>query len=148
MNKISFLTVAVVALALLNAALVFGFFTRRIAPLPDPGPRDIVIRRLRFDADQTKAYDGLIERHRADIRQKESEMTSARQAIYSLLKSGDFSKKDSLTAEVGRLQIAIENIHLDHFKDIKKICRTEQAAYFDALAGDLAGYFTPPPPKK
>jgi periplasmic protein CpxP/Spy len=140
MSKTRFLTLAVVALVALNVAvLAFLLVGRR--PHRPPIVREIIVEHLHFDAQQVANYDRLIEKHRAEIDQKDTELVAARQAIYQLLKAEDFVKKDSLIAEVGRLQMAVEQIHFAHFQDIKKLCRPEQRANFDALVDNLAAYF-------
>lgn len=139
MNKTRFLTLAVAALVLLNIGMAAFFLSGK---MPPDGPRKIIIERLRFDEKQVADYEKIIQKHRADIRQKEAEMMAARQAIYNQLLGEDFSKKDSLVAQVGQLQTAVEQIHFAHFQDIKSLCRAEQKADFDALVGDLATYFS------
>lgn len=143
MNKTRFLWVAIVALLLLNIVTLF-----RLKPPPPPeGPRKIIIERLHFNQPQVAAYDQLIERHRADIQQKDEAIAAARQAIYSLLPGDDFSKKDSLIAEVGRLQAEVEHLHFAHFQDIKKLCRQDQLEDFAKLAAELEQLFNRPKPK-
>lgn len=144
MNKTRFLIAAVLALMALNAVLLAALWRRPGRPALNEGPRTIIIGLLHFDAAQTVDYDRLVEKHRADIRQKDREMAQARQAMYRLLPGDDFSKKDSLIAEVGRLQTQIEHIHFAHFQDIKKLCRAEQLADFQTLTADLEHLFGKP----
>jgi hypothetical protein len=140
MSKTKFLTGAVIILVLLNGATMFTLW-KHTAQLPPDGPRKIIIERLHFDKEQVAAYDKLVEKHRADIRQKDSEMAAARQATYHQLQGDDFSKKDSLLAQVGRLQTEVEQIHLAHFQDIKKLCRAAQLEDFNQLTADLERLF-------
>jgi hypothetical protein len=148
MSKTKFLTGAVVILVLLNGAML-SMLWKRPAPPHLKGPRNIIIERLHFDKEQVAAYDKLVEKHRADIRQKDSEMAAARQAIYHQLQEDDFSEKDSLLAQVGRLQMEVEEIHLAHFQDIKGLCREEQVEDFRKLSTDLGRLFgKPKQPKK
>jgi hypothetical protein len=142
MNKTRFLTLAVIGLVLLNIGMVAFLLSGKMPPHKGEGPRKIIIERLRFDQKQVADYEKLIQKHRDDIRQKESELMAARQAIYNQLLGEDLSKKDSLTAQVGHLQTAVEQIHFAHFQDIKNLCRPDQKADFDALVGDLAQYFS------
>lgn len=142
MNKTRFLTGAVVVLALLNIMALVALCSKPAHPAHNPeGPRKTIIARLRFDKQQIADYDILVEKHRADISQKDSAMTAVRKAIYHQLQSGDFSKKDSLIVQVGRLQSEIELIHLSHFQDIKNLCRAEQLEDFNKLAEDLFRLF-------
>jgi periplasmic protein CpxP/Spy len=141
MNKTRFLTLAVVGLIALNIGMIAFFLSKKMQPHRGDGPRKIIVERLHFDQKQVGEYEKLIQKHRADIRQKEAELVAARQAIYNQLLDEDYSKNDSLTAQVGRLQTAVEQIHFAHFRDIKSLCRPDQIKDFDALVGDLAAYF-------
>lgn len=140
MNKTRFLVAAVVVLALLNIFSLLGHWRRPHGE----GPRKIIIKRLHFDREQTAAYEALIEKHRADIRQNDQALAEARQAMYACLNSDDLSAKDSLLAAIGRQQMAIEQSHFAHFQDIKKLCRPEQMADFTLLVGDLEKLFNKP----
>lgn len=107
------------------------------------GPKRVIIERLRFDAQQVAAYEKLILQHQQEVSAKTKEMGAARKALFELLKSDDFSKKDSLTTVVGEVQRQIETIHFQHFRDIKKLCKGEQMQAFKDLTSDLANYFSP-----
>lgn len=141
MNKTRFLTIAVVALTLLNIVALAALWKHNNPPPLQEGPRKIIIKRLHFDPGQVAAYDLLVEKHRADIRRKDREMAETRQAIYRQLQQDDFSKKDSLFSGIAHLQVSIEQTHLAHFQDIKKLCRPEQVADFNTLANELAEFF-------
>ncbi|MCC7246795.1 MAG: periplasmic heavy metal sensor [Saprospiraceae bacterium] len=141
MNKVRFLTWAVIALGLLNIALIAGFLLRKHPPRPDEGPRERIIKRLQFDESQAKAYNDLINGHRQAIRQKDDEIAAARQELYALLATNDTSARDSLIARVSALQAQVENIHFNHFNDIKQLCKPDQIANFNALAGELETLF-------
>ena len=138
MNKTRFLKFAVTALVLLNIGSTAFFLMRK--PPPN-GPKKIIIDRLHFDANQVADYEKLIKKHRTEIIQKDAELSAARQAIYQQLLMEDFSKKDSLIAQVGQLQEAVEQIHFAHFLELKNLCRADQQADFGALVSDLARYF-------
>lgn len=143
MNKTKFLGIAVVALLALNIGTI-AFFTLKNPPRHmEAGPRNIIVERLHFDAEQEAAYDALIAKHRLDIRAKNQEIAAAKTALYTLLQSGDFSKKDSLITAIGQLQQQVENIHFQHFGDIKNLCKGEQIQAFNEMTADLAGYFSP-----
>ena len=127
MNKTRFLTILVGLLALLNTLSLVALWKRPTPPHHE-GPRQTIIERLQLDAAQVEAYDILIEKHRADIRQKDAEMADARQALYHQLQGNDWSKNDSLLAEIGRLQIAVEQIHLAHFQNITYLYNNSQVS--------------------
>jgi periplasmic protein CpxP/Spy len=104
----------------------------------------MIIERFNFNEKQRADFEILIKKHRVAIVQKDTELAVARQANYRQLLADGLSKKDSLAAEVGRLQTAVEQIHFAHFQEIKNLCRAEQKADFDALVGDLTNYFPGP----
>ena len=140
MNKTSFLKWVVAALVLLNLGTLSILFTQRRPPHRE-GPRKAIIARLHFDAAQVEAYDKMVEAHRSGIHQKQQEIFEAKAALYGLLASTDFSKKDSLVEGVGHLQEEIELVHFAHFQEIKSLCRDTQVADFDKLASELARFF-------
>ena len=146
MSKIRFLTWAVVVLTLLN---LFSLALLWRPPGPPPHPenaRHLIIKRLRFDETQKAAYAQLVEKHQADIRQKDRETAAVRQALYAGLRGEAPANSDSLLAEIGRLCGTVEHIHLAHFQEIKNLCRPDQVPAFNDLAKDLEGLFHPPKP--
>jgi hypothetical protein len=65
-----------------------------------------------------------------------------------LQKDQQESLRDSLILEINKVQMNIENIHYNHFLDIKGLCRPEQQQAFNALTADIAKLFSPRPPKR
>lgn len=146
MNKTRFLTWAVVVLTLLNL-FSLALLWRRPGPPPHPeNARHLIIKRLHLDEAQKAAYAQLVEKHQADIRQKDQEIGAARQALYAGLQGETPANNDSLLTEIGRLCSTVEQIHLAHFQDIKNLCRSDQVPAFNDLARDLEGLFHPPKP--
>ena len=143
LTKTNFWRTAALALLLLNVGLMV-FFVARPHPGRGEGPQKIIVDRLHFDAQQTAAYEQLIQQHRADIRSKRQAMQEAKQQLYGILQGSNFSKKDSLARRVGQLQVEIETIHFGHFQDIKNLCKSDQIADFNALTDELAQFFAPP----
>lgn len=140
MSKTRFLILAVILLAALNVAVLTFLVVGRRPPHRE-APRQVIIERLHFDDEQVATYDRLIEKHHTEIRQKDTEMIAKRQVIYQSLKTDDYRQADSLIYEIGLLQRDIEQIHFDHFRNIKRLCRPEQRADFDVLVDDLANLF-------
>ena len=147
MSKSKFLTLAVAALFLLNTAtLAFLFFKKPPPPpLQREGPKEVVIERLHFDARQVAGYEKLIAQHRQAIESVQQEMGNARKALFEQLQGDDFSQKDSLLSVIGQLQQQIEDAHFQHFAEVKKLCKPDQAPAFDALTSELARFLAPPP---
>ena len=152
MTKTRLLSIALVVLVVLNVATLSFFFLHRPPP-PHPrkheGPKAIIIERLRFNDEQVKAYDALIDEHHKRILEMDAEMLGLRDRLYAQLSAPDSARKDSLLHAVGDLQSAIERVHVDHFAGIKALCKPDQLPLFDQLTRDLASYFHQggPPPR-
>ena len=146
MSKSKFLTLAVVALFLLNAAtLAFFFFKKPPPPSMQDGPKKVIIERLHFDAQQVAEYEKLIAQHQQEVAAQEQEIGAAKKALYGQLRTDGFAKRDSLILVIGKLQGGMEIIHFQHFASLKKLCNAEQMDDFNALTADLADYFSPQP---
>ncbi|MFN0014374.1 MAG: hypothetical protein ACKVU2_07480 [Saprospiraceae bacterium] len=149
LTKINFWRFSVLALLVLNIALVAYLGLRREYPPRRNGEiKNLVVERLHFDAAQITAYEGLIHRHQTGIKAKEQDMRATKQRLYSSLKGSEFSEKDTLIQQIGRLQTEIEQLHFDHFLEVKNLCRPEQVAGFHSVAEELARLLSPrrPPP--
>lgn len=143
MNRTRFLTLLVAGLILLNLGTLAFFRWGKMPPPRPDGPRKAIIQRLHFDDSQVADYEKLIAAHRAAIDAKEAEMRAAKERLYQLLSSDDLTPRDALIARIGAIQQDIEHIHFEHFKEIKALCKGDQLVKFNALAGDLAEYFSP-----
>ena len=149
MSKIRFLTLAVALLILLNlGTLAFFLMGRKPPHQSHEGPKKIIIERLRFQPDQVAAYEKLIGQHRSAIQEKEQEMAAAKKQLYALLKQDSFPQKEAFVAQINQAQQAIEQIHFNHFFELKALCTPEQQPLFDALTEDLAAYFGPQRPMR
>lgn len=149
MNKSKLLIISVVILILLNIGLVVVLtlqHSSRRPPHKMRSPKQIVIEKLHFDANQIKNYEELITKHQKNISNKEFEMKNAKEALYHSLSSDTQDKKDELIAKINILQKDFEEIHFNHFLDIKKLCKPEQMQDYNELTNELAQIFSPPPP--
>jgi len=147
-NKIDFWRMTVVALLLLNGGVLFFLLSKPGPPHPGrrggEGPKHLIIERLHLDAAQTDAYEKLVRRHQSDVRAKEREIHDTKRSLYAGLQGAEYPAKDSLARRIGQLQVDVEHIHFNHFQDIKTLCRPEQIADFNELAGELADFFSRP----
>ncbi|WP_255156847.1 Spy/CpxP family protein refolding chaperone [Ferruginibacter sp. HRS2-29] len=148
MSKLKLLQIAVIGLLLINMAVLAWLFYGKPDRPPlgmagREGPADIIIERLHFDKQQVQAYDDLIQQHRSAIRRLDGEIRETKNELYKTLTKDASPTKDSLQEKLGALQKEIETVHYNHFLDIKKLCKPSQAAYFEQLTDDLAGYFSP-----
>lgn len=146
LTRTNYLRLAIAALVLLNlATLAFFRFGRPHTPRPGIALKKTIVERLHFDAAQTAAYEQLIGQHQAAVRAKDQQLAQLRQALYNTLAIADTAGKDSLVQQIGAVHSGIEQLHYEHFKAIKNLCRPEQATAFDQLSGELSRFFAPPP---
>jgi periplasmic protein CpxP/Spy len=149
MSKIKLLSIAVIVLLLTNAGIVtFLLLNRRpqtmkeMHPEKREGPKKIIIERLHFDSTQVAEYEAEIVNHRKMVRQLKDSISDTKNTLYHSLTTENFAGKDSLINLLCELQKRIENVHYDHFAQIKKICTPAQQEAFNKLTTDLAFYFT------
>jgi hypothetical protein len=144
MKASKLLKILVIGLLIVNLTLV-AFIVFRKPPHPrHNGPRNEIIERLKLDEEQIKHYDALIKKHRNDINQVEGLILKNKNQLYSLLSSPQNpSIKDSLLNEIAELHVSIENIHFNHFSDIKSLCKEDQLPNFNELIKEIAELFTP-----
>jgi Spy/CpxP family protein refolding chaperone len=160
MEKTKLLTITVIGLLLLNfATLGFLFISGTKGHKPPHDipegrhePKEIIIERLHFDANQQKEYGQLIEWHRRKIRQLEDSIRVSKNELYMLLNDDKVDEKAKVTLinEIALFQKQIEATHFKHFEDIKKLCKPEQQVYFNELTEELGRLFSrnkPPRPR-
>jgi Spy/CpxP family protein refolding chaperone len=160
MEKTKLLTITVIGLLLLNfATLGFLFISGTKGHKPPHDipegrhePKEIIIERLHFDANQQKEYGQLIEWHRRKIRQLEDSIRVSKNELYMLLNDDKVDEKAKVTLinEIALFQKQIEATHFKHFEDIKKLCKPEQQVYFNELTEEFGRLFyrnKPPRPR-
>lgn len=154
MTKTKLLTLAIVILLLVNIATL-GFMLVRKSPIHDgmrhgEGPKQIIIDRLHFNELQQKQYDIIVEDHRTKSKALNNLSREMHNALYALLKEKSVDKQiaDSLITQIAEYQKAIDNLNLNHFQQIKSICKDDQITLFNTLVTDLTLLFSLPPPKK
>lgn len=146
MNKTKLLSIAVIALLLLNFGILsFLFITKGHRPNDRRMPREIVIEKLHFDKNQIVAYEKIIAIHQKTIRDLDNSIRATKNELYQLLNSDkiDSAQKDSLLLELASYQKQIETTHFNHFLEIKKICKKEQLSHYNDLTEELGSIFPP-----
>ncbi len=146
MNKIKLLTFLVVSLVMLNIGLVcFFVFTNK--GFEKRMPKEIIIEKLHFDKQQIRLYEAKIEEHQREIRTLNDSINSTKNKLYQLLNTNTINeaKKDSLIQLISKQQNQIENVHFNHYLDIKSICKKAQIADFTNLTTELAQIFSKKP---
>lgn len=158
MNKTKLLSISVVALLVMNLALMAFLMFGRPSPKhprggPPPqkersGPKGMIIAKLSLDDGQQASYQLLIDAHKKSIKEQQTKIMEDKNHLFSLLKSDDLSQKDNIIAKISLTQAAIENTHFQHFLDLKGLCRPDQIDDFNALTEELAVLFPGPGKKK
>ena len=149
MTKQTLLTIAVVLLLAMNGVTVWSLLRhphRPPGPPPEERPKMLVIDRLGFSADQVAKYEQLISAHRQAIETNDMRLREAREALFNDLRHPDDAVRDSLANVIGGLQAAVERVNHDHFAQVRALCRPDQLPKFDALIGELSGFFGQRPP--
>lgn len=147
MTKSRVLIISIIVLVLLNigliAVLMLGHAPRPHHENGPKKPKFIVIEKLHFDENQINKYEVLIDEHRSIIKEKEVEMRAAKHALFDLLKSDNQEGKNERIAKINIIQKDIEEIHFNHFIDIKKLCNPNQIKDYNELTHELAKIFAP-----
>ncbi len=146
MNKTKLLSVAVIALLVLNFGILgFLFLSKKHAPNGRKMPREIVIEKLHFNENQIVAYDKIIKEHQKSIRNLDDTIRKTKNELYQLLNQEKINaaQKDSLYLELANYQKQIETTHFNHFLEIKSICKKEQLVHFNELTTQLGKIFAP-----
>lgn len=152
MKKVTFYQLLVIVLLLVNVFLFFmGNRKGHHRPPHEEKhrPKYIVIERLNFNNEQVADYEQLIAEHEKEIKNLDRKLNYSKGLLYESLKD-DSSEvdTDSLIQTIVAIQIEIENLHLNHFKDIKNICNDDQLNDFKILSKDLVKVFHRKPPAK
>lgn len=137
MERKKYYIIIIVILLISNVSLIALHFMK---PFPPNGPRNIIIEKLRFNEEQIKEYDILIESHRTSIRHDENEISILKAKLYSSLDSNQ-TVLDSIVAQINTVQKHIEETHIAHFKEISLICKGDQLKDFQNLTHELAALF-------
>lgn len=130
------INIVVIAYLLINKGVFHGNKPQK--------PREILIKKLGFDANQIKQYDVTITKHQNKIRTLDDSIRKTKNELYSRLKesSTEIDTKDSLVTQINNYQKQIEITHYNHFIEIKKICKPEQLEKFNMLTNELSKIFS------
>lgn len=143
MNEIKFYRIVLVALLISNVFLIaFALKPQKPRLRPEDQPKQIIINRLHFNASQVEEYESIISNHQQKIIRIEDDIHKTKKELFEILDADETLKKDSLIDVLAHLQADIEQIHFQHFIDIKNICNPEQLKYYEKLTHDLNRIFS------
>jgi periplasmic protein CpxP/Spy len=142
MNKVRILSLVSIVLLLINIVIIGVMVSHRSGRAHAVGPRRMIIEKLHFDETQQVAYQKLIDAHIIDVKKGEQQIQEYKRRLYATLNSAvDLSARDSLIAEMAKLQMSVEQIHYRHFQDIKALCKPDQQKAFEAFTLEISDLF-------
>lgn len=142
MSREKFLTVAVIFLLVLNTGIVaFLFFSR---PPHPPELWKMVVNEVGFDGQQEQAYFALRDAHRQKMNHLDREFAKKLELYMMQLKGNpDQVMEDSLASEVANIEKAKAEATLQHFRQVKGLCRPDQFENFDRIVPKLLPIMLP-----
>lgn len=148
MNKVKLYGLLALVLLIVNIVLIWFLVQNNPRERRSEAPKRFIIEKLHFDAAQVQEYDKLIKWHRDNIHASDEKVKSLKEQLYVCLQAEDKSDvADSLMQEIGKEKLHIEQVHYQHFNDIKKLCKPDQLKDFNNLTVELAKLFAPRPPR-
>ena len=112
-------------------------------------PKEVIIERLNLDQEQQESYSKLVEVHFSKTIELTSNVKELKQQLYFQLSQERNSKlNDSLLVEISKKHAELERLNLDHFYDLRRICKNDQLEEFDRLTKDLNVLFRKKPRRR
>lgn len=146
MNKVKLYGLLSIVLLIINISLIWFLVANNLNQKRGEAPKRFIIEKLHFDSSQVQAYDKLIKWHRENINAADAKVKTLKEELYVCLQAEDKSAMaDSLMQEIGKEKVHIEQIHYQHFIDIKKLCKANQLNDFNGMTTELARLFAPHP---
>ena len=147
MDKIKLLTYSVIGLVLLNIGIIGFLYTSRPNSNQDENrrrPKDIIIEKLHFDANQIQKYEDIIKVYRNTIDSLNNNTREIKAVLYTQLKQPIVNNKvkDSLIQMTLVNQKRIEEANFKHFQDIKNLCANSQIEAYNSLTEELEKLFS------
>lgn len=151
MNKTTLLTIAVIGLLLLNAAMLVFMFTQWPPQGPPHGGKggaaDLIIEKLKLDDKQQLQFAELRKQHHSRVEALQEGDRDLHRQLFDLLKqdNADKAKADSLIMLMGENNRNIQLVTYNHFAELRKICNDEQKKLYDATIDEIIRFMMPPP---
>lgn len=155
MKRETLLTLAVIALLVLNFGTLGYLFFRRPPHPPGGGQRPLdrqIVQQLQLTDEQKQQFETLKKGHHEQMLAIEKSYRATMEEYFNLLKNDTIEPRlsDSLQAVLGAMQEERAKITLQHFKSLKALCNAEQQQQFAALIPELLEVILPrkpfPPP--
>ncbi len=150
MKKETLLTIAVIALLLLNFGTLGFLLFRGPAHGPGDGPQldHQIVETLHLDATQDKQFRELKSTHREQMQGYNRAYRSTMENYFALLDQETVapSLQDSLLTVLSQIQKDRATVTYAHFAALKALCTPEQKKDFESLLPDLLQVILPPNP--
>ncbi len=151
MEKSKLLTLAVVALLLLNLGTL-GYLVlqhpHRGGPMPHEidhkGPADFIIRELNFNESQKTEFMKLVEAHRNNTQVLQKTDIENHKKLFDALDSNDTIFINNALRTIGETQTDLSKITFFHFKDVRALCTPEQQNKFNSVIHEALSRMAPP----
>ena len=141
MNKSKVILIFALLLLCLNADLLTFIFFKKPHARNHGGPKNEIIERLNFEKEQILAYELLIETHRHDVQELNQLIRDLKGELYGTLHQENKKVSAAILQIIAEKQIKMEQVHFNHFIDLKEICREDQMDEFKKLEKDLVNLF-------
>jgi Spy/CpxP family protein refolding chaperone len=152
MKQSVFYKVVIVALLLLNTAVIGYLWLRPPGRMQDGPPHDgppdrMIVERLRLDDAQQKQFEELKHEHHSYVLDIQKDAGELHHQLFSLLQADplDTAARDSVITRLEAVYRRKELVTFDHFKKLRAILRPEQKAEFDDFVAELGRRLMEPP---
>lgn len=135
--------IVIALLVLLNIVLMAFLYFGNPNRSNHKSPKEIIIEKLDFDESQIKEYRTLILEDRNIIMSLQKEIRVNKIILYKEFINESEVFKDSIINLIGDNFEEMEQAHIIHFSNIKKICKEEQKEKFNELSTQFHKIFSP-----
>lgn len=148
MNKRRVLIIAVVLLTLMNIVFIAFHFLRPKHPAhADMNKKEMLINDLGFDKSQQKSFQKMVISHQSQIIKLRKKQAAIKNILYKTIgEEGQESIRINQMEKLTVINDEIEFLNLEHFDDIRKLCREDQIPKFKKFRSKLGTFFSPPKP--
>jgi len=161
MKKITFSTIVIILLLVLNSLTLAFMWAHQPGPAPFPpfgppgppfahdrphGPGMFLMRELSFDDKQKQEFEKLRDAHREKARTIQDSLHALKEQLFNGIPGGDMAQANAVADKIASFQKQLEIVTYEHFKQVRELCNDEQKQKFDKIIGRVLEMMAPPPP--
>ena len=137
MKKNLLLYILIAFLIVVNGFFLFTNF-RKPHLNDQKGPRDFIVKALKFDENQKKSFELISEEHHQKMRTISKDIKSSKDDLLNRISNEtiDVSEIDSLVVLIGKLEKNKEEELFYHVRAIREICDDNQKRQFMRIIND------------